>query len=207
MSSWKGSQSIVSISTSFIHSAGLRLQWGSVTMWCSSLYSWHWAADKVPNIFLQLEKSNVHFPALSYWNVHLYVTVLLKLLMPTYFIVIKYIQHKIYHFKHFWKDFTYVLLERGDRRERGRETSMCGCLPHAPYWGPGQQPRHVPWLGIKLAILWFASTQSFEPNQPGPPSNIFKCSIQWHLSIHKHHCATMHLQNCFHIPKLGLHTH
>ena len=28
------------------------------------------------------------------------------------------------------------------RRKRGRETSMCGCLSHAPYWGPGQKPRH-----------------------------------------------------------------
>ena len=33
---------------------------------------------------------------------------------------------------------------------------MCGCLLHAPYWGPGPQPRHVPWLGIKPATLWFA---------------------------------------------------
>ena len=26
----------------------------------------------------------------------------------------------------------------------GRETSMCGCLSCAPYWGPNPQPRHVP---------------------------------------------------------------
>ena len=24
---------------------------------------------------------------------------------------------------------------------------MCGCLSHVPCWGPGPQPRHVPWLG------------------------------------------------------------
>ena len=40
------------------------------------------------------------------------------------------------------------------RRKRERETSMCernstGCLLHAPNWGPGQQPRHVPGTGIK----------------------------------------------------------
>ena len=29
-------------------------------------------------------------------------------------------------------------------RKRGRETSMCACLSHAPYWGPGPHPRHVP---------------------------------------------------------------
>ena len=32
---------------------------------------------------------------------------------------------------------------------------MCGCLLHTPYWGPGLQPRHVPWLGIKPVTLWF----------------------------------------------------
>ena len=25
--------------------------------------------------------------------------------------------------------------------KRGRETSMCGCFPHAPCWGPGPQPQ------------------------------------------------------------------
>ena len=33
-------------------------------------------------------------------------------------------------------------------RGEGRETSMCACLSHAPYWGPGLQPRCVPWVGI-----------------------------------------------------------
>ena len=53
----------------------------------------------------------------------------------------------------FKKYFIYLFLERGEGRERGRETSMCGCLLCAPYWGPGQQPRHVRWLGIKLSDL------------------------------------------------------
>ena len=45
---------------------------------------------------------------------------------------------------------------------------MCGCLSHGPYWGPGQQPRHVPWLGIEPATLWFAAhAQSTELHQPG----------------------------------------
>ena len=41
----------------------------------------------------------------------------------------------------------YLFLERGEGKERGRETSIGGCFPHAPYWGPGPQPRHVPWTG------------------------------------------------------------
>ena len=44
----------------------------------------------------------------------------------------------------FFKDFIYLFLERGEGKERARETSVCGCLLHAPYWGPGRQPRHVP---------------------------------------------------------------
>ena len=49
----------------------------------------------------------------------------------------------------------YLLLERGEGKEKGRKTSLCGCLSHAPYWVPGLQPRQVPWLGIELATLWF----------------------------------------------------
>ena len=33
---------------------------------------------------------------------------------------------------------------------------MCSYHSHAPYWGPGLQPRHVPWLGIEPATPWFA---------------------------------------------------
>ena len=53
----------------------------------------------------------------------------------------------------FFKRF-YLFIFRG--RNRGRETSMCGCLSCAPHWGPGPQPRHVPWLGIEPVTLWFA---------------------------------------------------
>ena len=71
----------------------------------------------------------------------------------------------------FLSDFIiYLFLEREEGREgeRGRETSMCGCLSCTPYWGPGPQPRHVPWLGIKPATLWFAArAQSTELHQPG----------------------------------------
>ena len=37
---------------------------------------------------------------------------------------------------------------------------MCGCFSCTPYWGPGLKPRHVPWLGIKPATLWFAGQHS-----------------------------------------------
>ena len=39
---------------------------------------------------------------------------------------------------------TYLFLNRGEGRERGRETSMCGSVSRAPYREPGPQPRPVP---------------------------------------------------------------
>ena len=53
---------------------------------------------------------------------------------------------------------------------------MCGCLSSAPYWGPGLQPRHVPWLGIELATLWFAGQLSIHYATPVKVLNILYCS-------------------------------
>ena len=47
--------------------------------------------------------------------------------------------------------FYLCIFRREGKRER--EASVCGCLSCAPYWAPGPQPRHVPWLGIELATL------------------------------------------------------
>ena len=60
-----------------------------------------------------------------------------------------------------WPPTIYLFLEREkEGRRKGRETSMCGCLSHAPNWAPGPQPRHVPWLGIEPATLWFTGRHS-----------------------------------------------
>ena len=66
-------------------------------------------------------------------------------------------------FKNFLKILFIHLLERGEGREKGREGSVYGCLSHAPNWGPGLQPRHVPWPGIEPATLQFVG----------------RCSIHW----------------------------
>ena len=60
----------------------------------------------------------------------------------------------------FLRFYLFILREEKGRRKRGRETSMCGCLSHAPYWGPGPQPRNVPWLGTEPTTLWFAGWHS-----------------------------------------------
>ena len=59
-----------------------------------------------------------------------------------------------YQFIGFLKIFYLFIFREGKGgRKRRRETSMSGCLSSAPYWVPGPQPRHVPWLGIQLATL------------------------------------------------------
>ena len=49
--------------------------------------------------------------------------------------------------------FIYCFREGKGGRKRGRETSMCGCFSRTPHWGPGLQPRHVPWLGMNQRPL------------------------------------------------------
>ena len=39
----------------------------------------------------------------------------------------------------------FIFREGKRGRKRGRDTSMCGCLLSIPHWGPGLQPRYVPW--------------------------------------------------------------
>ena len=48
-----------------------------------------------------------------------------------------------FFFFFFFYKILFLFLQRGREGERGRETSVCGCLSNAPYWGPGPQPRHV----------------------------------------------------------------
>ena len=61
------------------------------------------------------------------------------------------------NFSSFLKRFLFIYFQREGKggRKRGRETSI-GCLSHAPNLGPGRQPIHVPWLGIKPETYWFA---------------------------------------------------
>ena len=124
------------------------------------------------------------------------------------------IRASLFFFSFLFLDFIYLFLDRGEGRERGRETNvwlpltrpllgtrpatqacaltgnwtsnplvyslcsihwatpadcrrqrqMCirdsGCLLRDSYWGPGPQPRHVPWLGIELVTLWFSGRRS-----------------------------------------------
>ena len=83
-------------------------------------------------------------------------------------------------FFHF-KDFIYLLFfwreDKGERK-RERETS------HAPNWGPGPQPRHVPWLGIKLATIQFAGRRSIHWATPARVSWLI---LERFFLLHAHH--------------------
>ena len=58
-------------------------------------------------------------------------------------------------------DFAYLFLERGEGKEKERNRNInVWLLLYAPNWGPGLQPRHVPWLGIELAPICFAGRHS-----------------------------------------------
>ena len=68
----------------------------------------------------------------------------------------------------------YLFLEKGKgRRKRGTETSMCGCLLCAPYWGPGMCPDMCnPGMCPDWELNWQpfgsqAHAQSTELHQPG----------------------------------------
>ena len=66
----------------------------------------------------------------------------------------------------FFKLFIYLFLERAGGREKEREEHQCvketsiSCLSTTPYWGPGLQPRHVPWLELEPATFWFTGYHS-----------------------------------------------
>ena len=90
----------------------------------------------------------------------------------------KSLKWKMFLFFIFFKEFIHPFPERGKGREkgrkRGRETSMCGCLSCASYWGPGPQPRHVPWVGMKPATFWFSGWHSLSHTSQGHKYDLFR---------------------------------
>ena len=105
---------------------------------------------------------------------------------PWYSFIDEYLDYysSVFFFCLIFKNILFIYFQREGkgRRKRGRETSMCGCLSCAPYWGPGPGPKHVPWLGIKLQPFGSrAGTQSAELHQPQLPvffnKSICECDL------------------------------
>ena len=76
-----------------------------------------------------------------------------------------------------FKILFYLFLEGKGGKKRKRNI-MCGCLLCAPYWGPGLPPRHVPWLGIKPATLWFADQRSIHWASPAGATLLISVKFQ-----------------------------
>ena len=66
----------------------------------------------------------------------------------------------------FLRFYLFIFREKGGEGETEGEKHWCvrntsiDCVSHAPNQGPGPQPRHVPWLGMKPATLWFPGWHS-----------------------------------------------
>ena len=71
----------------------------------------------------------------------------------------------------------------GRKGVRGRETMVqemsIGCLLHNPGWGPGPQPRHVPWLRITPATIWFTGQYSNHWATPTRARFCLNWSVWW----------------------------
>ena len=81
----------------------------------------------------------------------------------------------------FFKDYLiYLFLREWGREEEQerekhqyvRDTSV-SCLSYDSNWGPGLQPKHVPWLGIELVTPWVASWCSIHWVTPARVRSIF----------------------------------
>ena len=82
----------------------------------------------------------------------------------------------LFHFLYFLKIlFIYFFFrERGREGEREGEKHQCVVASCAlPTGGPGQQPIHVPWLGIKPVTLWFSGRCSVHWATPTRASSLF----------------------------------
>ena len=100
---------------------------------------------------------------------------------------------------------------------RGRETSMCVCLPYTPHWGPRPQPRHVPLPRIKshgfagqrsihwaTPAMWIFPKQYFNDKSTASNGKYVKCGklkeenftiVQ--LLSYKQLCVPMHFSSLF----------
>ena len=104
------------------------------------------------------------------------------------------------------------------RKERDRNTNVWLPLT-CPYWGPGPQPRHMPWLEIELVTLWFAGWCSIHWATPTRTMYLFfrERGREGEQEGEKHQCVRdsstsclSHTPNCGpgpplrHVPQLGI---
>ena len=113
----------------------------------------------------------------SYWQVlvihthtHIYIHTYMYICVHIYVYTCIHVYVCIHTCIHI-KDF--IFREGKGGRKRGTEISMCSCLSCGPHWGPGPQPRHMPWLGIEPVTLWFAGWHSIHWATPTRAENLY----------------------------------
>ena len=96
------------------------------------------------------------------WQTDLYKTLTHGMVIGRLF---SYIPTTLWNFEvgglwlYFLRFYLFTFRERGRKGEKHQ--CVVACHTH-PYWGPGLQPRHVPWLGIEPGTLSFEGQQSIQ---------------------------------------------
>ena len=81
-----------------------------------------------------------------------------------------------------WRFYLFLKIlfisRKGETHQSTRGTST-GCPLHTPNRGPGPQPRHVPWLGIKPVTFWIAGQHSVHWATPTRAENFILQNYMW----------------------------
>ena len=128
----------------------------------------------VNGIFFLIPVSNisllVYKNAFNFWILTLYLAVLPDSLIRWSSFSVESIG--FFLFKKIF--YSFIFRERGREREREGEKHQCVVVSHASlYWRPDQQPRHVPWLGIKPVTLGFTGWPSIHWATPARVYRVF----------------------------------
>ena len=132
-----------------------------VLYFCNSRYWYIWDIHK--SIWSHKKSNNIIELRYNIYYISMYTY--LSIYLPIYQCYILCSGNALLSVRIFFKDSIYLFQREGKgERKRGRESSMwetlVGCVSCAPNQGPGPQPRHVPWLGIKPATFWFTGQRS-----------------------------------------------
>ena len=88
-----------------------------------------------------------------------------------------------------WRFYLFLKIlfisRKGEKHQSTRGTST-GCPLHTPNRGPGPQPRHVPWLGIKPVTFWIAGQHSVHWATPTRAENFIftKLHVMYERNIY-----------------------